>query len=172
MKNSSLSQLVSIVLLFLIILGSTVFILPMREKIAMLQGNRDALSTELALLEADYQDLKTLSENVASSEMTRTLLKAAVPVGYDQDALLLELSEMAEGVGFTLNAVNFSSTVSEMYGNAITMSANFTGTYDDLVAFLQALESADRLMRVENMSIQRTSTSTIAFNVSIEAYYQ
>lgn len=172
MKNNSLSQLISIILLFLIIVGSTVFVLPLREKITTLQETQKTLSGELALLEADYQDLKTLSEDVASSETTRALLKAAVPVGFDQDALLLELSEMAEGAGFTLNAVNFSDTVSETYGNAITMSANFTGTYDDLVSFLQALESADRLLRVSNMSIQRTSTSDIAFNVSIEAYYQ
>ncbi|MEK9159422.1 MAG: type 4a pilus biogenesis protein PilO [Patescibacteria group bacterium] len=172
MKSNSFSQLVSIVLLFLIIVGSVVFVLPLREKIAALQLTEETYSGELAVLESNYEDLKTLSEEVATSETTRTMLKAAVPVGYDQDALLLELSEITEEIGFKLNAVNFSDTVSETYGNSIEISANFTGTYGDLVSFLQALESADRLMRVTNMSIQRTSSAAVAFNVSIEVYYQ
>ena len=172
MKSNSLSQLVSILLLFLIIVGSTIFVLPMRDRIAQLQVSEDTLSGELAVLETNYENLKALSEDVATSETTRNFLKTAVPVGYDQDALLLELSAMTDELGFTLNAVNFSDTVSETYGKTIDVSANFSGTYEDLVAFLQAIEGADRLMRVTNMSIQRTSTSEVAFNVSIEAYYQ
>lgn len=172
MKSNSFSQLVSIVLLFLIILGSVIFVLPMRDTIAGLQVTETALSGELSILETNYEDLKALSEEVATSETTRNVLKAAVPVGYDQDALLLELAALTEELGFTLNAVNFSDTVSETYGKTVTLSANFTGTYGDLVAFLQALESAERLMRVTSMSIQRTGTSEVAFNVNIEVYYQ
>ncbi len=172
MKNNSFSQLVSIVLLFLIILGSVIFVLPMRDTIAALQVTETALSGELATLETNYEALNSLSEEVATSETTRDSLKAAVPVGYDQDALLLELSTITDEIGFTLNAVSFSDTVSPEYGKTINISANFTGTYDDLVSFLQAIESADRLMRVSNMSFQRTSSSAVAFNVSIEVYYQ
>lgn len=172
MKSNSFSQLVSIVLLFLIILGSVIFVLPMRDKITAAEVTEATLMSELAVLEATYEDLKTLSEDVAGSETTREMLKTAVPVGYDQDTLLLELSELASDGGFTLNAVTFSDTVSEEYGNTITMATNLTGTYDDLVAFLQAVEGAERLMRVTNMSIQRTSSSAISFNLSIEAYYQ
>lgn len=172
MKSNSFSQLVSIVLLFLIIVGSVIFVLPMKDKIEVLKVSEETLKAEVATLEANYEDLKTLSEDVASSETTRAMLKAAVPVGYDQDKLLLELSDIADGLGFDLNAVSFSDTVSENYGNTITVSANFTGTYDDLVAFLQNLEGADRLMRVTAMNIQRTSSSAISFSLNIEAYYQ
>jgi len=171
-KNNSFSQLVSIVLLFLIILGSVIFVLPMRDTIAALQVTEDSLSGELATLETNYEELKTLSEEVATSETTRNSLKAAVPAGYDQDALLLELTTLTDEIGFKLNAVNFSDTVSPEYGNTIEVSANFTGSYEDLVAFLQAIESADRLMRVTTMSVQRTSSSAVAFNVNIEVYYQ
>ncbi len=172
MKNNSFSQLVSIVLLFLIIVGSVVFVLPMRDKIAELKVAKEAATTEVATLESTYADLQALSEQVATSESTRDALKAAVPSGYDQDSLLLELSSMGEDLGFKINAITFGDTVSEQYGNTISISANITGTYDDLVAFLQEVEAADRLMQVTSMSVQRTSSSAISFSLTLEAYYQ
>lgn len=172
MKNNSFSQLVSIVLLFLIIVGSVVFVLPMRDKIAELKVAKEAATAEVATLESTYADLQALSEQVATSESTRDALKAAVPSGYDQDSLLLELSSMGEDLGFKINAITFGDTVSEQYGNTISISANITGTYDDLVAFLQEVEAADRLMQVTSMSVQRTSSSAISFSLTLEAYYQ
>ncbi len=172
MKNNSFSQLVSIILLFLIIVGSVVFVLPMRDKIAELKVTKDAITSEVASLETTYSDLQALSEQVATSESTRDALKAAVPSGYDQDSLLLELSTMGEDLGFKLNAVTFGDTVSETYGNTITISANISGTYDDLVAFLKEIEDAKRLMQVSSMSVQRTSSSEISVSLAIEAYYQ
>ena len=171
MKNN-ISQLTSIVLLFLIIVGSVLFVLPMRDKISELQASKDTLTAELQTLDAEYESLAALSEAVAASETTRNALKAAVPTGYDQEDLLLELSQMATDLDFTLNAVNFSSTVDTDLGTTLTITANFDGTYDDLVGLLQKIETADRLMQVTSMSVQRTSTSDIAFNLSIEAYYQ
>ncbi|MFA4815036.1 MAG: type 4a pilus biogenesis protein PilO [Candidatus Gracilibacteria bacterium] len=144
----------------------------MRGKITAAEATEDTFTSELTVLEATYENLKALSEDVAGSETTREILKTAVPSGYDQDALLLELSALASDAGFTLNAVTFSDTVSEEYGKTITMAMSLAGTYDDLVAFLQAVEGAERLMRVTSMSIQRTSGSAISFNLSIEAYYQ
>jgi Tfp pilus assembly protein PilO len=171
-KSNSFSQLVSIVLLFLILVCSVVFVLPMRKKVEELRASRDLRVTEVEALEGDYTELKALSEEVVKSESTREALKTAVPVGYDQDALLLELSELAKDLGFALNAVNFSDSVSQDYGKTIGISANFTGTYEDLVGFLQKLEGADRLLRVTNMSVQRVSSADISFSVNIEAYYQ
>ena len=171
MKNN-FSQVISIVLLFLIIVGSLLFVLPLRDKIAVLQANEGTLSGELQTLEARYDSLATLSEEVAVSETTRNALKAAVPTGYDQESLVLELSQMATDLRFTLNALNFSNTVDAELGTTITITANFDGSYEDLVAFLQKIETAERLMQVTSMNVQRTSTSTIAFSLTIEAYYQ
>ncbi len=172
MKTGQFSQLFSILLLFLIILGATVFVLPMRDEIAVLETTRDAASTELQTLQAQYQSLSDLSEEVATSETTKQSLMAAVPSGYAQDQLLLDLSAMATDLSFKLNALNFSDTTSEEFGPTVTLTANFSGSYDQLIALLQKMETSDRLMRVVSLNVQRTSSTDIAFNMSIEAYYQ
>jgi len=172
MKTGQFSQLFSILLLFLIILGATVFVLPMRDSIATLQMNKETAAAELQTLETEYETLAALSEKVATSETTKQSLMAAVPSGYAQDQLLLDLSEMASDLKFTLNALNFSDTTSEDFGKTITMTANFSGTYDQLIALLQKLETSNRLLRVVSLNVQRTSGTEITFNMNIEAYYQ
>lgn len=172
MKTGQYSQLISIVLLFLIVLGAVLFVFPMRDDIEAYKTQETALAAEVANYEAQLSELTALSEQVATSETTKQTLMAAVPDGYSQDELILELSSIAEDLEFTLNAVNFSDTTSEEFGNTVEMTANFSGTYEELIAFLQKLETAERLMRVVSLNVQRTTTTDIAFNVGIEAYYQ
>ena len=172
MKPGQFSQLFAIILLFLMILGSLLFVLPMRDEVEVLKASEASLAEELVVLESEYQSLATLAEEVSTSETTNQMLMAAVPTGFSQDDLILELSEMATELGFTLNAVNFSDTVDQDFGKTISISANFSGTYEQLIAFLQKLETAERLMRVLSLNVQRTSTSDVSFNISLEAYYQ
>ncbi len=172
MKKGQFTQLVSILLLLLLVVGVLIFVLPMRSTIDELQIERDAVEDELQGLQSEYESLETLSEEVAKSEATKTALLSAVPNGYSQDELILELSEMAEDLDFELNAMNFSDSVSQEYGNTLTVTANLAGDYDDLIDFLQKLETADRLMRVTSLSVQLTSTEDVVFNLNIEAYYQ
>lgn len=172
MKTGQSSQLVSILLLFLIIVGATVFVLPLREEIVALQAEEAVLTTELQELEAKYLALDELSKKVSQSESTKLSLLRADPVGYDQDQLILDLTEMAEEGGFDLNVLSFSPGVSEAYGNTLQVATNVTGSYDQMISFLQSLESADRLMRVTSVNIQRLTASSVAFNLEIEAYYQ
>ncbi len=172
MKPGQFSQLFAIILLFLMILGSLLFVLPMRDEVEVLKASEASLAEELVVLESEYQSLATLAEEVSTSETTKQTLMNAVPSGYAQDELILELSEMATELGFTLNTVNFSDTVSQEFGKTLSISANFSGTYEQLIAFLQKLETAERLMRVLSLNVQRTSTSDISFNISLEAYYQ
>ena len=153
-------------------MGSVLFVLPMGDKIDALKLSKDAMGIELQALQTQYDDLSELSEKVAASETTRAWLKAAVPAGYQEDTLLLELAQMAEDLNFELNAVNFSDTVDEVNGNKLSVTANFNGTYEDLVAFLQKIETADRLMQVTSLGVQRISTSEIGFSLALEAYYQ
>lgn len=171
MKNQ-VSQLVSILLLLLILVGSLLFVLPLHDKITALESTKETLAGELQGLEARYQELASFSEEVTASEATKNALKNAVPSGYDQEDLILELSAMAEDLKFTLNALSFSDSVDADFGPTLTVTANFDGSYDDLVAFLQKIEAADRLMRVTSMNVQHTSTSAVTFNLTIEAYYQ
>lgn len=166
------SQLLSIVLLFLVILGSVFFIFPMRDSVADLKVERDAVLANFQELDTNYSALSTLSNDVAKSQATRNALAQAVPQGLSQDDLILDLSEMAEDAGFDLNAMSFSKGVHQEFGNTLTVTANFSGSYSQLIEFLQQVESADRLMQVTSLNVQLTSTTAVVFNLSIETYYQ
>lgn len=172
MRSGQLTQLLAIVLLLLMIVGSVFFILPLRDKIAELRGEKEVLAQEVATLDSKVLGLQALAETVSTSETTKQSLGAAVPSGYAQDALIVEFSEMANDLGFTLNAVNFSDTVNEEFGKALNLSANFSGPYEELIAFLQKIETAKRLMRVLSLTLQRTDITNITFTLTVEAYYQ
>lgn len=172
MKKSQISQLVSVLLLLLIGVGIMIFVLPMRDKIATLKESRDTVASELESLQSEYDALSALSEDTAASDASKQELLNAVPSGYSQDDLILELSGLAEAADFDLNAMNFSEAVDQEFGNTVLVSANLSGSYNDLVTFLQKVENADRLMNVQSISVQLTGTDSIVFNLNIEAYYQ
>lgn len=172
MKAGQSSQLVSILLLLLILVGATVFVLPMRDSIVGLKAQEATLTESLATLDAQYEELAALSKEVSQSETTKLKLLSAVPVDYNQDALILELTELASQTGFQLNSLSFSLGQSELYGKTISVATSVKGSYEQLIDFLQKLEGADRLMRVTSLSVQRLSSTDVGFNLSVEAYYQ
>lgn len=172
MKPGQSSQFVSIILLLLVIVGVFVFVFPMRGKIVELKADRLVLDGELTALNAEYDSLSALSLETAKSEATKEALLKAVPVNTAQDELILELSKIAEDNGFDLNAVNFSESSDAVLGNFVSTNVNVTGNSDKLITLLQQFESADRLITVKSLSIQRTSSTAISANISLDAYYQ
>jgi Tfp pilus assembly protein PilO len=172
MRKNQASQLLSVLLLLLISVAVMVFVLPMRGDVDALRVEKEALTGQLQAAENEYSSLQALSEEVSGSNSVREELLAAVPEGFSQDDLILELSEIADGAGFKLNAMNFSESVSQNYGSMVTVAANLSGDYEDLLKFLQKVENAERLMRVTSVSVQLTSTEDVVFNLNIEAYHQ
>jgi Tfp pilus assembly protein PilO len=172
MKTAQSSQLLSILLLMLMMVGGVFFVLPMRDTIVELSTQRDTVTTEISVLRTEYDALAALAEEVSKSASTKEALMKAVPSGYGEDTLLLDVAAMAGDAGFKLNAINFSLGTDADLGNTITVTTNLTGDYDQLVEFLQKVESSERLMQVKSLNIQRTSATAVAFNVQIEAYYQ
>lgn len=172
MKTAQSSQLFSLLLLLLMMVGGAVFVLPMRSTIGDLSVQRSTATEEVNALQTEYDSLAALAEDISKSDSAKEALMKAVPVGYSEDDLLLDLSTMASEVGFKLNAMNFSLGQRAELGSTITVTANLTGTYDQLVDFLQQVESSARLMQVTSLNVQRTGATAIAFNLQIEAYYQ
>lgn len=172
MQKNQISQLLSVLLLLLIVVAVMVFVWPMRGTIDDLRAERDSLSEQLQAVQVEYDTLVSLSNDVSSSETARDELLKAVPEGFSQDELILELSKLASAAGFHLNAMNFSESVNQDYGQMVTVAANLSGDYSNLIKFLQKLETSERLMRVTSISVQLTSTQDVVFNLNIEAYHQ
>ncbi len=172
MKRSPFTQLISVVLLLVMGVVGMVFVIPTREKVATLRLERDGVAADLQQLQADVEHLETLSTKLSESESLRKELAEAVPVGYDQDQLILDLQEIAKSTGFLLSGMSFSPSVDKDFGTVIRVSANLTGNYDKLTSFLQAVENADRLMQVTSLNVQLTNATELVFNLTLEAYYQ
>lgn len=172
MKQNQLSQLFSIILLFFIILGGVFFVMPMRENIAILDVQKVASADELQQLQSQYDSLAQVAAQVDASSGAKVELLNAVPVGIDEGKLLDEIVSIADEFEVTMNSVSFSKSSDNDFGNILGVTANFKGSYEQLVSFLQKIENAKRLMRVTALSVQLTSTEDSIFNLSIETYYQ
>lgn len=166
------SQFFALFLLVLLVAGGVFFLRPLGVQVEENRATLDTKSIELQSLQAEYDDLKTLADEVAKSEAKRDELLSAVPSGYNEDGLILELTTMATEAGFIVNAINVSLGNDQELGKTITVTSNFEGTYDNLIGFLQKVENADRAFNVKAINVQLTSTTEVVFNLSIEAYYQ
>ncbi|MBT4384435.1 type 4a pilus biogenesis protein PilO [Candidatus Peregrinibacteria bacterium] len=172
MQKNQYSQLFSVLLMFLLIVGGILFVFPLRENVEVLGLERDAAMASLVSIQTEHDAMALLSDEVSKSAGAKQTLLTAVPANLGQDRLILELADIAVKAGFDLNAMNFSASVDQTYGNKLVVATNFAGQADDLIDFLKALENADRLLQVKTLNVQLTSSSDIAFNLNIEAYYQ
>ncbi len=172
MKNNQISQLVSILLLLFMILGGVFFVVPMKDNVSSLVLQRDAASVDLQGLQSQYEELAALASKVSESEAAKAKLLSAVPVGNSQDKLLDELTEINAGLEIDMNSISFGKSTDKDFGNYLSVSASFKGSYDQLISFLQKIENAERLMRITTLSVQLTSTTDAVFTLTLEAYYQ
>ena len=166
------SQLLSLILLALLIGGVLLFVSPLQKKVAANRASVDVRSLELQSLQSEFDSLKTLADEVAKSEAKRDILLNAVPIGHSEDDLLVELTDLTASLAFGVNAINFALGSDPDLGDTVTVTANFEGSFANLVEFLQQIENADRLFQVKSISVQRTGTDEVVFNLIIEAYYQ
>lgn len=172
MKNNQISQLVSIVLLLFLILGGVFFTAPMRANVLAATESRDAAALKLQGLQSEYETLAALAAQVSENSVTKSKLLAAVPAGTAQDSLLDEMTKAASDLSIEMNSISFSESVDKDFGNFLNVTANFQGSYDQVIAFLQKMENASRLSRVTSLSVQLTGASTAVFTLNMEAYYQ
>ncbi|MBU0982158.1 type 4a pilus biogenesis protein PilO [Patescibacteria group bacterium] len=165
------SQLLAILILILLFVGGFFIVEPLRKDVSAKKAEVSERAETLQTLQSEYDELQALADEASVSEAKKDQLLKAVPVGKDQDGLILELTGLTQELGFGVNAINFALT-SGTGQNSILVTAVFTGTYEDLIDFLQKLENADRLFQVKSISVQLTSTTDVVFNLNIEAYYQ
>ncbi len=164
--------------LLLIALAVGMFVL------APVRDNGDLLKTDLAAAEANFQTLqsevdrlKAAEAKLPLAESERQKLLLSVPVGLNQDQLILDLKRIGEGAKVSLNAISFSLQPERYDAQTVSVVANFTGRYEELMALLTALENNPRLFRVNSIGVQLSDSDDdgaplMNFSVTLEAYYQ
>lgn len=170
--NKQFSQLVSVLLLIAIAVGAFVFVGPMRSNVTDLKTQVDEAGMELETLNYEKDRLGAMAAQIGDSESSKDELLEAIPVGENQDAIITELNSLAEEKGISMNSLNFTVSSDDDFGNVLNISANFSATYENLLGFLQKIENADRLFKVNSLNVQLSTTTDAVFNLNLEAYYQ
>lgn len=170
-------QLVAAGLLLVALIVGMFVLSPLREKGDLLSRDLATAQANLQTLQAEVNRLQTLEAKLPLADTERQKLLLAVPVGLDQDQLILDLKKIGEEAEVSLNAMSFSLQPERYDAETVSVVANFTGRYEELMALLTALENNPRLFRVNSIGVQLSEgdgdgVPLMNFSVTLEAYYQ
>lgn len=177
MAYSQTSRVVSVGLLIIALLVGLLVAKPLRTEVLALSQGLVTQQAELDVLNTEIASLLQVEAELPQAESERERILSSVPSDLNQDQLVEDLDAIAQEVGISLNSMSFSLQSSELnQASIVSISANFTGNYDDLKTLLKALETNERLLKVSSIGVQLgeiTETGyTMTFTVMIEAYYQ
>lgn len=171
------SHLVAAGLLLAALVVGMFVLAPARDKGDLLSADLATAQTNLGTLQSEVDRLRAAEAKLPLADTERQKLLLAVPVDLDQDQLILDLKRIGEGAKVSLNAISFSLQPERYGAQTVSLVANFTGRYEELMALLLALETNSRLFRVNSIGVQLSDggdggAPLMNFSVTLEAYYQ
>jgi len=152
-----------------------------KADLATIQGQESKMADKLA-------KLKTLVQTLQSSSLQTADLDQALPLDGKITRLKILIDSLANSSGVTVGDVSVSSSKADSvvagdkgllanpYGAARTLqklsgSVYVIGTFDQLKAFLQKLETSARLLDVTELSMDGASDGSLNLKLTISAYY-
>src|SRR3989339_293305 len=177
MSSKSTSNLVSGIILIVLIVIFIAIINPLRNDISEIKQGLATIENEINTNQEELDNLNALNKDLPKDSVNRTKLMKVAPEGLSQSDLIKDLNDIAVKNGITLHAINFDKqgeNESIKGLNTISISASFSGTYDDLTKFLQGIELSQRIITVKSINLQKeenTDKSPITFTLSLETYY-
>lgn len=190
--RSILPRIVSIVLFLAVIAGTVFYVLPLNNELQTLKADNLAKSQELQQKKAELKELSDIAKNLgpeAGSQEGINRLLAEIPADIMQDRIIEDFNRIAEANNIVYSSFGFGLQEGVAQSvNALTVNASFEGDYDDLQAFLKALEANSRKLVVKNIGVQMGDVVELqneeednspveykqnaVFTLAIEAYYQ
>lgn len=182
MAHRSSAHLLSFVLILFVILGVLFYVSPRRTDLDTLHATIDGQNAQIASLQVEVDRLTALQTSVAVDSQEAQTLTAAIPTGFNEDAVLQTIHDLATQNALSLHAVSFSTGSVKDSITTFAITASLSGNYDALAKFLKDLEGTDRQYTVRNISVSLTPSDTTdedqsndvmttAFSLTINAYY-
>ena len=150
----------------------------LRTKTATLQ---DQLSTQ-AVLDDQINQLAALKKTYQRLLPQVPQVEAALPRQKQQSEIALQLQQLASAAGMSLPSLNFagvttlpnatSQTVRTGSVLALPVSFQLSGSYPQLLTFLNSLENLNRYTGVTNLAITHKDdkTQTLNFELNVNVY--
>lgn len=177
-KNSKTRSMIGVLLVLLSISSYVFFVKSVANDLSVAKAS---LLTE----EAELEDLKAIvnafekgEKELDLTEVKRREILKAIPVGLNQDDVIRDIVDIAESYDIELNSLSFSMSPSAQSTiGALKINSSFEGNYNDLITFLEGIETNARILRVESISVQinaldLSDVKRATFSLTMDTYYQ
>ena len=140
------------------------------------------LSQQLAdqqLTQQQLQGLQDLKKQYQKLQPVIPAINNALPNQKDQSTLALQLHDLAQNCGMSLDSLTFNPStqpgpVSQtvVAGNVLAIPVTFqlSGNYTQLQQFLQGQEKLSRYTSMTSLSISTSGNGTLVFGISLNAF--
>ena len=162
------SAFVSVILTFFFIRPTLIEITTLLKTINSGKELSEKLTTKLTNLSIAEQKISTINDKVY-------LIDKALPEIINSPIIIDNISSIANKNGVILQSTQISNieTTPEEYGEkmVISISTNVNGSYENIVAFTNALEENLNLTSVTSLSLTKSSESfTANYTINIYGY--
>jgi hypothetical protein len=142
-------------------------ILPLQDELSSIEDARDRYQTQINIpaLEAKITNLSTDQKRVLESYIPRELRSGR---------LVYTIAQLAQQNRLDLKGVQYSVVDSnnKEVGQKLTMEFQVEGFYENVVAWIKAVELSDTLVDVESLKAGKVNnvSDIVAFTVKMSAY--
>lgn len=167
MKSWSILLLISGVLIF------GLYTNPTRKEVSQIQSQAQTLENTLNELNAQLQEIERIQKESAATKET---FVRRIPLKNEQESLIKDIHSLTLRHGFSADTISFTKgqnptlKIPEM-----KISFSTKGNKTNLIPFLKSIESNERFLGLENLSItamQEGTSTNVQFGVSLYAFYQ
>ncbi len=177
-KMNDSRPMIAGLLLASVLLGALFYVRPLWDEVTQLSLGRDEKISTRDGIQNKINELMMLQQNLdLQSEVSLQTNLNAIPVGFEEDKLILHINALADESGVFMNGISFSIPSAVQPGEIGKVGINFslTGSEGDLMTFLKKIESSSRKIVVKTIAVQLGATdigNRISFNLSLETYFQ
>ncbi|PZD95064.1 hypothetical protein DNH61_15630 [Paenibacillus sambharensis] len=189
-NNRQALTLAAAALLLVLLAGVVYLILPASESVSEQEAEIAALSSQLQLLEN-----KLAEREMAAGDIDTAAIQAAMPLWDNSEQLLLDLQQLENDTGVELMSSSFTITPAasdtEISSQAaetgsgtsdfsstgrVQLSLVVSGTYLDLLNWMDGVQSLPRLITIDSFAISKPPADEVSWkpltvNAALTAYY-
>lgn len=183
-SNAAATNLIAVIFTVIIVLVAWKLIIP---SYVSNSAKLKSLDSEISAAQIKLDSLDTARSDMSSLQKAYDSISVAVPDDSDEPNLITELEAIALGNGIVLPTISIST--SDASGSSatidpsavdtvsntttavpISISISVNGTYDQLTAFITALEKSVKFMNIKSMNFANDPENGLSLSLQLESY--
>jgi Tfp pilus assembly protein PilO len=177
----------AVLLLVIIVLSFIFLVLPKKSTVAAEQGQLDALNQTAEEMSKNLDTLKSLAQQLQQHAGDVAKLDEGLPLRGSTIELQMLLENLSQTSALTTNDISIgvksdaivsgnTQLLANPYGASRSLqkfqaTVSVTGSLDNLIAFMQKLESNGRILNVTAFNITTGKDNELEMTLYIDAYY-